>query len=88
MLKTINLLLLALAGDADASIRLGMSSYSNPRRRRWQDWNGPNYWGNAIRAVYLLTSMISRSSMKFAALKPLSAPIIRRTEPIRDASFG
>jgi hypothetical protein len=51
------LLRLALAGDADASIQLGMSSYSDPRRRRWQDWNGPTYWGNAIRAAFLLVSM-------------------------------
>jgi len=48
------LLRLALDGDVHASLQLGMSSYSDPRRRRWQDWNVSTYWGNAIRAAFVL----------------------------------
>lgn len=48
------LLCLALAGDTDASIRLSTSSYSDPRRRNWQNWNPVNRIGTLIRAAFLL----------------------------------
>jgi hypothetical protein len=51
------LLYRALAGDADASIQLSMSSNSDPRRRRWQDWNKPTYLGNALGTAFFLTWM-------------------------------
>src|ERR1700722_16955665 len=51
------LLCLALAGDVHASLQLGMSNYSDPRRTRWQDWNPRTHWGNAIRAAFLFAWM-------------------------------
>ena len=51
------LLYRALAGDVDACLELGMSSYSDPRQRRWQDWNPRTPWGNAIRAAFMLAFM-------------------------------
>jgi hypothetical protein len=52
-----DLLCLALGGDADATIQLGMSSSLDPRRRSWESWNDRH---NPIRTIFLLvcTAMI------------------------------
>jgi hypothetical protein len=51
------LLYRALAGDVAACLELGMSSGSDPRQSRWQDWNSPVLWGSVIRATFLLAWM-------------------------------
>ena len=43
--------------DRVACLELGMSSYSDPRQRRWQDWNPRTHLGNLIRATFLLAFM-------------------------------
>jgi hypothetical protein len=45
------LLCRALAGDAQASVQLGRYSYSDPRRRRWEDFKYPTLWQNAVYAL-------------------------------------
>jgi hypothetical protein len=48
------LLYRALEGDADASIQLSMSSYSDPRQRGWQNWNRTSYWQTAMIGLFMI----------------------------------
>jgi hypothetical protein len=48
------LLYRALAGDANASIQLSMSSSSDPRRTRWQNWNRTSYWQTAMIDLFVV----------------------------------
>ena len=52
------LLYRALAGDVDACLELGMSNPSDPRRKRWQNWNRTAYWENAMVVLFVIVCVL------------------------------
>jgi hypothetical protein len=52
------LLYRALAGDIAASLELGMSNSSDPRQRRWQNWNRTAYWETAMVGLFVIVCVL------------------------------
>jgi hypothetical protein len=52
------LLYRALAGDADASIQLSMSTSSDPRRSGWRNWNRTTYWETAMVGLFVIICVL------------------------------